>query len=184
MLAHARRFPIGAEVVSDDQVSFRVWAPAAKRVQVVLSDRDSSQHALEPEPNGYFSGVVRARAGDRYRFQLDESAQLYPDPASRFQPCGPHQASAVVDPSSYEWRDAGWSGLAREGQVIYELHAGTFTAEGTWSSAQCQLDELARVGVTAIEFGQGDRRVDVIKRHRSARCRDYPLADRYTLRHI
>jgi len=152
VLAHARRFPIGAEVVADGQVSFRVWAPAAKRVQVVLSDRDSSQHALEPEPNGYFSGVVRARAGDRYRFQLDESAQLYPDPASRFQPCGPHQASAIVDPTSYEWGDASWSGVRLEGQVIYELHSGTFTREGTWASAQCQLDELARLGITVIEL--------------------------------
>jgi maltooligosyltrehalose trehalohydrolase len=152
VLAHVRRFPIGAELAADNQVSFRVWAPSATRVQVVLSDHDRSEHALEPEGHGYFSGSAPARAGDRYRFRLDGASQLYPDPASRFQPSGPHQASAVVDPSSYEWRDAGWSGLAREGQVIYELHAGTFTAEGTWSSAQCQLDELARVGVTAIEL--------------------------------
>ena len=152
MLAHVRRFPIGAELAAENQVSFRVWAPSATRVQVVLSDHDRSEHALEPDDHGYFCGSAPARAGDRYRFRLDGASQLYPDPASRFQPSGPHQASAVVDPSSYEWRDAGWSGLRREGQVIYELHAGTFTAEGTWSSAQCQLDELARVGVTAIEL--------------------------------
>jgi maltooligosyltrehalose trehalohydrolase len=147
-----RRFPIGAEIVSDDEASFRLWAPAARRAHVVLSDRDCTAHELEPEDDGYFSGVVPARAGDRYRFQLDASSQLYPDPASRFQPCGPHQASAIVDATSYEWSDAGWSGVRLEGQVIYELHPGTFTRDGTWSSAQCQLDELARVGITLIEL--------------------------------
>ena len=139
-----RRFPIGAEIVSEDQVSFRLWAPAARRAHVHFSDRDGTAHE-EPEDDGYFSGVVSARAGDHYRFQLDASSQLYPDPASRFQPCGPHQASAIVNSTSYQWSDASWSGVRREGQVIYELHPGTFTREGTWSSAASSTNSRASV---------------------------------------
>jgi len=150
-LAISRRFPVGAEIVGDGRVSFRLWAPAARRVDVVLSDR-GSENQLEREADGYFSGVVPARAGDRYQFRLDQSSQLYPDPASRFQPYGPHQASEVIDAGSYRWADAGWCGVTVEGHVIYEMHAGTFTREGTWASAQNQLDELARIGITLIEL--------------------------------
>jgi maltooligosyltrehalose trehalohydrolase len=83
---------------------------------------------------------------------LDTSSRLYPDPASRFQPSGPHDPSEIVNGSSFAWHDAAWPGLTLEGQVIYELHAGTFTREGTWASAGRQLEELARIGITAIEL--------------------------------
>jgi maltooligosyltrehalose trehalohydrolase len=90
--------------------------------------------------------------GVRYRFQLDGEEALLPDPASRYQPEGVHGPSEVVDPSQFEWSDRGWPGLEREGQVIYELHVGTFTREGTWEAAACRLASLAELGVTVIEM--------------------------------
>src|SRR5699024_10693825 len=75
-----------------------------------------------------------------------------PDPASRFQPFGPHGASQVVDPSLYRWSDASWRGVRLEGQVFYELHVGTFTREGTWRAAAAELPRLADLGITTIEL--------------------------------
>jgi maltooligosyltrehalose trehalohydrolase len=146
-----RRCPVGAEIVGEHELSFRLWAPAAQRVRVVLLSRGGREHELECGTDGYFSGAVPGRAGDRYKFRLDDS-QLYPDPASRFQPSGPHEASEVIDASVFQWTDADWPGVPLDGQVIYEMHAGTFTREGTWASAQRQLDELARLGVTVLEL--------------------------------
>ena len=95
--------------------------------------------------------VVDGRAGSTYGFRLDDEARLYPDPASRFQPDGPHGLSEVVDPSSYVWRDADWPGISLEGQVFYELHVGTFTAEGTWAGAARRLDRLRALGITTVQ---------------------------------
>jgi maltooligosyltrehalose trehalohydrolase len=145
-----RRFPIGAEVVRDGLVHFRVWAPAAQRVDVVFSNGTRTE-PLRPEEHGYFSRLLQAHAGDRYRFRLDGSPDLYPDPASRHQPDGPHHASEIVDPRTYHWQDAEWPGIELKGQVLYELHIGTFTAKGSWADAALQLAELARIGITAIE---------------------------------
>jgi maltooligosyltrehalose trehalohydrolase len=147
-LSVRRRFPIGAEFI-DGCTHFRVWAPAAERLDVVLS---GTALALDPEGAGYFSARIDARPGDRYLFRVNHSQQLYPDPCSRSQPEGPHQASEIVDPLAYRWRDQEWRGLGLNGQIIYELHAGTFTPEGTWHSAAQQLPELSRLGVTLIEL--------------------------------
>ena len=107
--------------------------------------------ANEKDAGGYFSGVVTdAGPGTLYRFALDSGS--FPDAASRFQPDGPHGPSQVIDPNAFRWTDKNWKGVAREGQVIYEMHIGTFTPEGTWASAQKELPELARLGVTAIEI--------------------------------
>jgi maltooligosyltrehalose trehalohydrolase len=111
---------------------------------------DAVPAPLSEEPNGYWSGyVAEASAGMHYRFQLDESA--WPDPASRFQPRGPHGVSRIVDPTAFAWTDDGWQGVRREGQVIYELHIGTFTRDGTWAGAMKQLPALADLGVTLLE---------------------------------
>ena len=140
--------PIGAEVVPGG-VHFRVWAPRRKKVEAVL---DSGLAApLEPEPGGYFSGLAEAADGARYRFRLD-GGESFPDPASRFQPEGPHGPSQVVDPSRFPWSDASWPGVTIEGQVIYEMHLGTFTREGTWEAARRELPELAEVGITVVEI--------------------------------
>ena len=107
--------------------------------------------ALLPEPGGYFSGFAPgASAGTRYRIQLDDGAPL-PDPTSRFQPEGPHGSSQLVDPSSFAWTDQSWKGKTIEGQVLYELHVGTFTPEGTWEAARRELPELQATGITVIE---------------------------------
>jgi maltooligosyltrehalose trehalohydrolase len=87
-----------------------------------------------------------------YRFRLDGEGALYPDPASRFQPEGPHGPSQIVDPSRFAWSDRAWRGAGPQGQVVYEMHIGTFTREGTWESAARQLPELAALGVTVLEI--------------------------------
>jgi maltooligosyltrehalose trehalohydrolase len=108
--------------------------------------------ALVAEGTGYHRAwVPTARVGARYRFRLDGRAELYPDPISRSQPDGPHGASEVVDPGAFAWTDEAWNGVSLEGQIIYEMHIGTFTREGTWDAACGQLAELARVGITTIE---------------------------------
>jgi maltooligosyltrehalose trehalohydrolase len=149
-----RRLPVGAEVLPDGGVHFRVWAPQRRRVEVLLEaggPGEGAAVALEAEAGGYFSGrVAVARAGSCYRYHLDGD-QAFPDPASRFQPDGPHGPSQVIDPGSYAWGDQGWKGLRLPGQVIYEFHLGTFTPEGTWEAAARHLEELGRTGITVLE---------------------------------
>ena len=145
----ARRYKIGAEVTRDG-THFRVWAPRCSRVEVVLETARGME--LKRDDDGYFSGLLEAaRAGALYRFRLGDDSTLYPDPASRFQPDGPFGPSQVVDPGIFPWTDHGWQGVARAGQVIYEMHIGTFTVEGTWDAARRELPELAKIGVTLLE---------------------------------
>ncbi|HEU0138238.1 MAG TPA: malto-oligosyltrehalose trehalohydrolase [Bryobacteraceae bacterium] len=148
----ARQLPAGAEVVPGG-VEFRVWAPGKTRVEVVIEGgRDPAVHQLEPEQSGYFRGIVQgASAGTLYRYRLDGEGP-YPDPASRFQPDGPHNPSEVIDPSTFEWTDSNWAGVSLEGQVLYEMHIGAFTPEGTWEAARRQLGELAALGITVLEI--------------------------------
>src|SRR4051812_36156894 len=101
--ASTRRLPIGAEVLGRG-THFRVWAPIRKQVEVVLDD--GRAFPLATEPGGYFSGLVEGVGdGARYRLRLDGGESLLPDPASRFQPEGPHGPSQVVDPSAFRWTD-------------------------------------------------------------------------------
>ncbi len=151
---NSRRLPVGAEAQAGGGVHFRVWAPTADRVSVVFGWKDDLTDAipvqLRGESGGYWSGdVAEARTGMSYRYQLDGGA--WPDPASRFQPLGPHGASQIIDPGAFAWSDHGWGGVQREGQVIYEMHIGTFTRDGSWAAAMEQLPHLADLGVTLIE---------------------------------
>lgn len=150
--ALVRRFPVGAEPL-DRGVSFRVWAPDHDRVDVVVEEgHGAGLHPLGADGDGYFSGVVReAAVGTRYRFRLDGRGEALPDPASRFQPAGPHGPSQVVDPSTYRWQDQAWTGPA-ERQVVYEMHIGAFTPEGTWAAAAAHLPDLVDLGVTTLEI--------------------------------
>jgi maltooligosyltrehalose trehalohydrolase len=157
-----RRLPVGAEVQlakpgrGRGGVHFRVWAPRCQRVMVQVTDRAGELRqplTLASEEGGYFSGFDPAgRAGDHYWFLLDDQDQRLPDPASRFQPEGPHGPSEVIDPAAYEWRDASWKGVRLPGQIIYEMHLGTFTREGTWAAAERELAELAAAGITLLEI--------------------------------
>lgn len=141
---------IGAEVRAGDSVRFRVWAPRCSRVEVVIEGREGGIE-LEEEAGKYFSGEVgKAGEGTRYWFRLDNREKLYPDPASRFQPEGPHGPSAVVDRNRFNWSDRDWRGLKIAGQVIYELHIGTFTPAGTWEAAERELGALADLGITVL----------------------------------
>jgi maltooligosyltrehalose trehalohydrolase len=142
-----RRLPIGAELL-DDGVHFRVWAPKRQRVTIRIGKQE---HELEREADGHFAGFVAGlKAGVRYKLALD-GADAFPDPASRFQPKGPHEDSEVVDPSRFAWTDAGWRGVHARSAVTYELHIGTFTPEGTWRSAAEKLSDLAALGVDVVE---------------------------------
>ena len=146
-----RRYPVGAELTVEG-ASLRVWAPACQRVEVVAGNAGRAT-PLSREGNGYFSGLAaRLDAGDRYGFRLDGGEAILPDPASRAQPDGPHGLSAIVDPSRFSWTDAGWRGVTGKGQVIYELHVGTFTAEGTFAAAARELPSLRELGVTVVEL--------------------------------
>ena len=151
----SRRLPVGAEPVGADGTQFRVWAPRSRQVSVVLvSDgRDDDIRPLEADVDapGYFSGTLaHARAGARYWLQLADGHR-YPDPASRFQPEGPHGPSEVVDPT-FPWRDRDWPGVTMKAPVVYELHVGTFTRGGTYAAATAELPALADLGISIIEL--------------------------------
>jgi len=141
--------PIGAEP-QPDGIRFRIWASAQREMTLEV---DGRAFPLMREAGGYFSATVgEARIGSRYGFRIPGEARLLPDPASRFQPDGPHGASLVVDPSSFRWTDADWGGLSLEGQVISEIHIGTFTPEGTWRAAAAKLPLLADAGISLVEM--------------------------------
>jgi len=151
-----RRRPIGAEVQQRNRVAgvhFRVWAPKRNGMNVIIESGpgEGITQALARDDEGYFEGFVEgAAAGTAYRFQID-GTQTAPDPASRFQPSGPHGPSHVVDPDTFEWTDKDWRGVEPYGQILYEMHVGTFTPEGTWKAAEAQLEELAAAGISVIE---------------------------------
>lgn len=143
-----RALPIGVEVTSVG-VHARLHAPRCKHVAVVTPDKIAIE--LAPSAGGYFSAACEAlQEGSLYKFQLD--GELYPDPASRFQPEGPHGWSQVIDPRKYRWNDHLWNGPQRIGQVYYEMHIGTFTKDGTWQAAIEELSYLHTLGISCIEL--------------------------------
>jgi maltooligosyltrehalose trehalohydrolase len=151
-----RRLPVGAEVFPVGGVHFRVWAPKHEAVEVVLQAVPGAPGtvALSPEDDGYFGALVpRAAPGSHYAFRLGGAdGPLLADPASRYQPKGLEGPSEVIDASSAHWTDQDWRGIeSLEGHVLYELHVGTFTPEGTWAAACEQLPHLAELGVTVLE---------------------------------
>ncbi len=136
-------------VWSEDATSFAIWAPSAAAVELVRVH--SHPTPLAKAGDGWHRATVPGlRPGDRYRFRIDGS--LVPDPASRRQPDGVDGASALVDPRAFAWTDAAWHGRPWTETVLYELHVGTFTPEGTFLGAIARLDHLANLGVTMIEL--------------------------------
>jgi maltooligosyltrehalose trehalohydrolase len=140
--------PFGAEPNSGG-VRFRLWAPRARDVSLALEDGPLVPMCAESE--GWFSLTTeRSGIGSRYRYAVDGA--VYPDPASRHQPEGVHGASEVIDPAAYDWRDSEWRGRPRHQLAIYELHIGSFSETGDFTGAIAHLDDLVRLGVTAIEL--------------------------------
>ncbi|MBV8069072.1 MAG: malto-oligosyltrehalose trehalohydrolase [Acidobacteriaceae bacterium] len=147
-----RQMPVGAEPSGDGGVNFRVWAPVHETVRVIF-ENGYKPLALNNEGNGYFSGTAQhIPATDcRYKYELSDG-EVCPDPASRYQPEGPHGFSQVIDSSTFAWSDDKWKGVRLAGKVIYELHLGTFTQEGTWGAAERKLEYLRDTGVTLLEI--------------------------------
>ena len=148
-----RHDPQGALRQPDGTVLWRVWAPLSESVRLVTRNGPEHQEtAMSPEGFGYFTcHRAEVAEGLRYAYRLADGRE-YPDPASRWQPEGVHRPSAVFFPESYSWSDAAWRGVPREDLVIYELHVGTFTREGTLEAIVPRLPELAALGVTALEL--------------------------------
>src|SRR5215217_5453786 len=140
------RSDLGA-TVRDGGVHFAVWAPAATTVEVeVHGERGLTHHPLLRGANGLHEGPVPGlTAGARYKYRLDRG-QSYPDPASRFQPEGVHGPSEVVDLLAFQWSDETWPGLTIDELIVYELHVGAYTPQGTFSALIDQLPELSRLG--------------------------------------
>lgn len=138
---------------SDGSVIWRVWAPKSPRVRLVtFSEGRGVEIAMAPEEYGYFTcEQSHAEEGLRYAFRLADG-RVYPDPASRWQPDGVHKPSAVLFPEDFAWDDGAWRGVDREDLVMYELHVGVFTPEGTFDAILPRLEELASLGVTALEI--------------------------------
>jgi maltooligosyltrehalose trehalohydrolase len=133
---------------------FRLWAPKSRSVEILVERNGTAllTRELARSPDGTFASFVEGvRAGDCYRFRMDGQGP-FPDPASRYQPEGVHGPSEVVDPCLFPWADERWRGLEPESLVIYELHVGTFSPEGTFSGVADRLEYLRNLGVTAIEL--------------------------------
>jgi len=144
--------PFGAQL-DDASTAFRLWAPAARTVELVLDDGTGREPvALVRGGDGWFEARVDgAGAGAHYAFRID-GGLVVPDPASRANPDGVHARSVVVDPAAYAWRDDAWPGRPWREAVVYEMHVGTFTPAGTFAAAIAHLDHLAVLGVTAVEL--------------------------------
>jgi maltooligosyltrehalose trehalohydrolase len=146
--------PFGAQITDNGSVRFRLWAPAAKQVDLALhDDRGVAQMLPMSVAEDGFHEIVtdKARAGSLYRYRIDGKTEV-PDPASRRNPSDVHGPSEVVDPTDFEWDDDEWRSRPWHEAVIYELHVGTFSPEGTFAGVQARLDHLAELGVTVIEL--------------------------------
>src|SRR5438132_408752 len=141
--------PFGAEYLNDGKVRFRRWAPKAQGVDLCLASQEPL--ALSKLEDGWFELVSYAAADSRYQYQINGQTKV-PDPASRFQPSDVHGPSQIIDAAAFEWQDEKWRGRPWEEAVIYELHVGAFTPEGTFAAAEQRLDYLADLGITAVEL--------------------------------
>jgi maltooligosyltrehalose trehalohydrolase len=143
---------LGAVCLSQGRTRFRVWAPLHRRVELLLEQPESPRAlAMAAEPDGCFALECEAGPGTRYRYRLAQAGD-FPDPCSRFQPEGPHGPSEVVDPALFHWTSEDFVGVDPKDAVLYELHVGTFTPEGTWRAAEERLGHLRRLGVTVLEL--------------------------------
>ena len=143
--------PFGAELTAQGKVRFRLWAPAAHQVELVLHDPKRSLQVPALGDGWYELTTGEARAGSRYGYRIDGRMEV-PDPASRSNPDDVHGPSEVIDSTAFEWDDQAWRGRPWHEAAIYELHVGTFSPEGTFAGVEKKLRHLAELGVTAIEL--------------------------------
>ena len=146
--AHA--MPFGA-TVEPGGVRFRLWAPGAKEIRLAIEGRDDTLPMQAADDGWHELTTDQAGPGTLYRFVLLDGLRV-PDPASRHQPQDIHGPSEVIDPAATTWSDGGWAGRPWHETVLYELHIGTFTPEGTFRAAIGKLDHLVSLGITAIEI--------------------------------
>ena len=138
--------------VESSGVQFRLWAPRLEQVQIAILEAQPRVLPMQAEDDGEFSVFANGlRAGADYVFQTGESRR-FPDPVSRWQPAGVHGPSRVVDAAAFRWSDGDWRGIPLEDYVIYELHTGTFTPEGTFEAIVPRLPYLRDLGITAVEI--------------------------------
>nr|WP_290224797.1 malto-oligosyltrehalose trehalohydrolase [Trichocoleus desertorum] len=143
---------VGAHYLGGARCQFTVWAPLREQVAVKILSPHEQILPMQPLEYGYWQVIAEGAApSTNYLYQLDGESDR-PDPASHFQPEGVHGPSAVVDQSAFAWTDAGWTGIAQEDLIIYELHIGTFTVAGTFEAAIAHLPRLKELGITAIEI--------------------------------
>jgi maltooligosyltrehalose trehalohydrolase len=145
--------PFGTQVLDDGRVRFRLWAPGSEKISLCIEQGTGELSLpMEAQPQGWFECITdRAGASTRYRYRVSDEIRV-PDPASRYNPGDVHQASEVVVPQSFTWTDTHWKGRPWEEVVLYELHVGTFSPEGTFKGVRDRLDYLVELGVTAIEL--------------------------------
>src|SRR5918996_2041181 len=146
----AHKMPFGAEVQPDGSVRFRLWAPGQEAISLVLDGKQVLP--MQASEQGFFElATEAARPGSRYLYQLDDGMRV-PDPVSRHQPEDVHGPSVVIDPNAYAWRHPGWRGRPWAETVLYELHVGAFSEEGTFDGLRRRLDHLVELGITAVEL--------------------------------
>ncbi len=152
MVSRTHPMPFGTAVRPEGRVRFRLWAPGARAVEILLGTEGCPAGlAMSARPDGWFECTTPAGPGTRYRYRVDGGLAV-PDPASRSNPDGVHGASEVIDPARFPWEDGDWRGRPWEEAVIYELHVGTFSPEGTYAGVERRLDDLVALGVTALEL--------------------------------
>ena len=141
---------IGAIYFDGRFCEFVVWAPLVQNMSVHITEPESADYELLKSEKGYWRKKIKVDAGAKYFFKVNDGVE-FPDPASNYQPYGVHGASEVIDHNRFKWEDDKWNGLELKDAIIYEIHPGTFTDEGTFNSAIEKLDHLVELGITAVE---------------------------------
>jgi maltooligosyltrehalose trehalohydrolase len=143
---------LGAQYLENEKCEFRVWAPKAEKLSLKIVSPREELINLHKDEFDYWSLVINnIPPGSQYYFKINNSDER-PDPASNFQPDGVHKASATVNHSLFKWDDKSWKGIELKDYIIYEIHTGTFTENGTFESAISKLEYLKKLGITAVEL--------------------------------
>jgi malto-oligosyltrehalose trehalohydrolase len=148
-MKRVHEMPFGAQPMDDARTRFRLWAPSAEQVELCLAG--GPPRLMPRVADGWYESIVAATPGMRYHYRIDGDLNV-PDPASRYNPGDLHGDSEVVDPRAHDWHDERWHGRPWDEAVVYELHVGAFSPEGTFAGVAQRLDYLADLGITAIEL--------------------------------